>query len=105
MQGTSTSDMGQRSATRRSLQTGMDVVDSTGAKLGRVWMILETVLEVRPHRRSGHAEAFLVPIASIVGLTADEVRLGAPVAELRRPLSELEGRTEIPTHTLPLALQ
>lgn len=86
---------------RRSIQPGMWVVAEDGARLGRVFLIRESVMEVRPRRFS--AEGFAVALDRIVGVDANEVRVRGAASEVRQPLDEAVQRQLI-MHTLPLAV-
>jgi hypothetical protein len=85
---------------RRSIQRKMWVYTEDGQRLGRVSRMTGAALEVRP-RPHGHV-AYVVPVADIVGLTADAVRVRGPAAAY--PLGEAPRTLPEPEeHTLPLA--
>lgn len=87
---------------RRSIQPGMWVVDESGTRLGRLFNIGQTHLEVRPERFRRHG-AFAVALDRVVGLTAKEVRVRGVGDEVREPLEPGGlGRTQVLTHTLPV---
>ena len=85
---------------RRSIQPGMWVVAEDGSRLGRLYNIRQTVMEVRPGRRDPHP--FAVALERIVGVGANEIRVRGAAGEVKEAFDDAK-RAEMITHTLPLA--
>ncbi len=84
---------------RRSIQPSMKVRSADGTVLGRVALIGETVLFVRP-RFSRRLRA--VPLSRLERVTGRGVYVRGRPNEVFEPVGD-RLRTEIPTHVYPLA--
>ncbi len=85
---------------RRSIQAGMRVQTLDGTRLGRVLLIGQDVLYVRPWRFS--RREFAVPLSRVTRVTGGAVSVTGAPPELREPVGD-RLLHDIPTHVLPLA--
>lgn len=85
---------------RCSVQRGMWVWTEDGQRLGRVCHMTGTALEVRPRPRA--RVGYRVPVADIVGLTADRVRVRGPATAYELGPERSDPAT-VSAHTLPIA--